>query len=134
MTVHEKYIRLFIKFLKKEKLINDKKIYDYFIKYIKPEYSKGFLPHCWFNSELGNELKIETKYLEFIEDILLDDIVKMFRGNLYVSEINENELKQSIKEKIHHHDLLIFCSSMLHKSCNLILLEFYEDGRIGQYF
>ena len=69
MTIRDKYIKLFVKFLKKEKLIGDDEMRDYFNNYVKPTYSKGCLPYSWLNSLVGEKLKLEEKYWFFIEEI-----------------------------------------------------------------
>ena len=126
MTNKEKYIKLFIKFLKKEKLMNNKEIYEYFIKYINCSYSNGFLPYCWLNSLIGKKYDIEDKYLCFIEDVFVEDIIKLFHSNLYWQEIDENEIRNDIKFQMRHNSVMSYCKEMLHKSFRTVLTDFYN--------
>lgn len=126
MTIKEKYIKLFIKFLKKEKLMNNKEVYEYFIRYIKCSYSNGFLPYCWLNSSIGKKYNIEDKYLCFIEEVFVEDIMKLFRSNLYTQEIDENEIRNDIKYQMRHSSVITYCGEMLHKSFRTVLMDFYK--------
>jgi hypothetical protein len=126
MTNKEKYIKLFIKFLKKEKLMNNKEIYEYFIKYINCSFSNGFLPYCWLNSLIGKKYNIEDKYLSFIEEVFIEDIIKLFHSNLYWQEIDENEIRNDIKFQMRHNSVMSYCKEMLHKSFRTVLTDFYN--------
>ena len=126
MTIRDKYIKLFVKFLKKEKLIGNDEIRDYFNKYVKSIYSKGFLPYSWFNSVVGEKLKLEEKYWFFIEEIFVEDIMKLFRSNPYIRGMDENYLRQQIKNKMRHYEVIGFCGKMLHKSFSDIRMDFYN--------
>ena len=126
MTIRDKYIKLFVKFLKKEKLIGNDEMRDYFNKYVKPTCSKGCLPYSWFNSVVGEKFKLEEKYWFFIEEIFVEDIMKLFRSNNYTRDIDENDLRQQIKKKMRHYEVMGFCCKMLHKSFSVVLMDFYN--------
>jgi hypothetical protein len=125
MTVKEKYIKLYIKFLKKENLMNDKILYDYFIKYIKPN-KYTVLPYAWFNHSIGVKLNLDLKFWEFIEDIFLDDMMELFASNQYTSEFDKFLLRKRIKKEMYRYGLTLFCRDTLHKSMAMVLLDFYK--------
>ena len=125
MTVKEKYIKLYIKFLKKENLMNDKILYEYFIKYIKPN-QYTVLPYAWFHHPIGVKLHLDLKFWEFIEDIFLDDMMELFASNQYTYELDKIQLRKRIKKEMYRYGLSIFCRDYLHKSMTMILLDFYK--------
>lgn len=125
MTVKEKYIKLYIKFLKKEKLMNDKILYNFFIKYIKSN-KYTVLPYAWFNHIRGKDLNIRDKYYDFIENVFIKDIMKMFFNNPYTSSMDRNELENIIKKEMRRYGVTTFCCYKLHKNMDFILQDFYE--------
>jgi hypothetical protein len=126
MTVKEKYIKLYVKFLKKEKLMNDKILYKFFIHYIRLDDKKVSLPYAWFNNVRGKDLNISDKYLDFIEDVFIKDIMKMFFNNPYTSVMDINELENIIKKEMRNYGVMSFCCYKLHKNMDFILQDFYE--------
>ena len=126
MTVKEKYIKLYIKFLKKEKLMNDKVLYDMFIQHIRLDDKKVILPYAWFNTVRGNELNLDYKFWDFIEDVFVKDVIKMFSNNPYTSNMNRNELEKKIKKEMRHYGVMSFCCYKLHKNMDLVLQDFYK--------
>lgn len=126
MTVKEKYIKLYIKFLKKEKLMNDKILYDIFIHYIRLDDKKVSLPYAWFNHIRGNDLNISDKYWDFIEDVFIKDIMEMFFNNPYTSRMDRNELENIIKKEMRNYGVMSFCCYKLHKKVDFILQDFYK--------
>ena len=128
MTVKEKYVKLFIKFLKKEKLINDMELYHDFVKYIKPNNlnSIASLPYAWLNCKRGNELNIDYKYWDFIEEIFVEDIVRMFYLNPYTRGMNDIELRNRIKKEMRSYGVTCFCCYMLHQNTDTFFKEFYK--------
>jgi hypothetical protein len=125
MTVKEKYIKLYVKFLKKEKLMNDKILYDYFIKYIKPN-AYTVLPYAWFNHAIGVKSHLDLKFWDFIEDVFLDDMMELFASNPYTYELDKFQLRKRIKKEMHRYGLTLFCRNTLHKSMAIVLLDFYK--------
>ena len=126
MMMKEKYIKLFIKFLKKEKLINDVELYHYFLKYIKTNKSNVLLPYVWLNCKRGSELNVDNKYWDFIEEIFVEDIMRMFYLNPYTRRMNRTELQNRIKKEMRSYGVTCFCCSILHKNMDTFLKEFYE--------
>lgn len=127
MTIKEKYLKLFIKFLKKEKLMNDKELYHHFLEYIQP--NKLFsLPYLWLDCKRGNKLNIENKYLDFIEEVFVEDIMRMFYSNPYTRRRNETEIRNCIKKEMRLYGVMSFCISNLHKDYVSILIDFYKYG------
>lgn len=125
MTIKEKYIKLFVKFLKKEKLINDVELYHYFLEYIKPN-KLLLLPYTWLNCKRGCELDIDNKYWDFIEEIFVEDIMRMFYLNPYTREMNGTELRNRIKKEMRSYGLTCFCCYMFHQNMDTFLTEFYK--------
>lgn len=128
MTIKEKYIKLFIKFLKKEKLINDMKLYHDFVKYIKPNNLNSIvsLPYAWLNCKRGRELNIDNKYWDFIEEIFVEDIMRMFYLNPYTKGMDGTELRNRIKKEMRSYGVMSFCCFMLHQNMDMVLMEFYK--------
>lgn len=125
MTIKEKYFKLFIKFLKKEKLINDMELYHYFLEYIKPNNLLS-LPYAWLNCKRGCELNIDNKYWDFIEEIFVEDIMRMFYLNPYTRGMNGTELRNRIKKEMRSYGVTCFCCYMLHKNRDTFLKDFYN--------
>lgn len=128
MKIKEKYVKLFIKFLKKEKLINDMELYHDFVKYIKPNNLNSIvsLPYAWLNCKRGNELNIDYKYWDFIEEIFVEDIVRMFYLNPYTRGVNDIELRNRIKKEMRSYGVTSFCCFMLHQNMDTFFKEFYK--------
>jgi hypothetical protein len=120
-----KYVKLFIKFLKKENLINDVELYHYFLEHIKPS-KLLLLPYAWLNCKRGCELNINDKYWDFIEEIFVEDIMRMFYLNPYTRGMDGTKLRNRIKKEMRSYGVMPFCCYMLHEDMNIFLTEFYN--------
>ena len=125
MTIKEKYFKLFIKFLKKEKLMNDMELYHYFLEYIKPNKLLS-LPYAWLNCKRGCELNVDNKYWDFIGEIFVEDIMRMFYLNPYTRGMDRTELRNRIKKEMRSYGLTCFCCHMFHQNMDIFLKDFYN--------
>ena len=95
-------------------------------------YAYNFSPFKKFCVDLNKiiafkkKYNIEDKYLCFIEEVFVEDIIKLFRLNLYTQEIDENEIRNDIKFQMRHNSVMSYCKEMLHKSFRTVLMDFYK--------